>query len=247
MRRAIVVGASSGIGKQISRKLASEGYQVFLLARNAEALEQLTAELRQQYGPLAASWRSHDVRDTEAVPGLFRQALDEFGTLDLLVYNSGVQLDTAPDEFDTAKDLTTLQTNLGGAMAWLNEGAKYFQSKRSGTLCAISSVAGDRGRRGYPAYHASKAGLATFMESLWIRLSDQGIKVVTIKPGPIRTPLTEGRADIKGGLFPLEPAVDLMYNAIQSGVREAYVPGKWRWIMLIIQHIPAFLFKKLPI
>jgi NAD(P)-dependent dehydrogenase (short-subunit alcohol dehydrogenase family) len=246
MQRAIVVGASSGVGAELSRRLTARGLQVVLIAPPHEPADDLAQELTDLHGPLAARSVQHDVREAQAVDELFQELVKDLGSLDLLVYVAGIQPEVALDEFNNEKDLAVIDIDLRGGVAWLNAAAAYFQERRAGTLAAISSVAGDCGRKPYPAYHAAKGGLSIFMESLWLRLSGMGIGVVTIKPGPLATRLTEGRTDIPTP-YPLDKAVDLILAAIDKKKRVAYVPGKWYLIMKILVHVPAVLFRRLPI
>ena len=189
-QRAVVVGASSGIGAAMARKLAKEGYQLALLARRKELLDGICAEINQ------ACRRSRVPPHTrmtspiiEAVPSLFRQILQEMQTIDVFVYNSGVMYTIGVDEYNFEKDLPTLEVNLLGGIAWLAQAATLFDRMGRGHLVGISSVAGDRGRVANPPYHAAKAGMSTYLESLRNRLSKKGVHVLTVKPGYVKTDL----------------------------------------------------------
>ena len=246
MKRTIIVGASSGIGAELARQLAAKQHQLILLARSRDKIEALAAELREKYGPLAAEAVVHDVTHTDTTPALFVSLVEKLGTLDWLVYNSGVLYEPGPEDYGVHQDLEVIDVNLRGAIPWLDSAASYFSKKGSGTIVGVGSVAGDRGRRKMPAYHAAKAGFATFLESLWNRLSLKGVRVVTIKPGPIDTPMTDGRM-AKAKLYPVDKAVKEMICGIERGCRVVYVPGKWRLIMFIVKLIPPFIFRHLPI
>src|SRR5262245_38914054 len=150
--RAIVVGASSGIGEAIARALASSGTRTALVARRRAERERVAPSLEQP-----GLVYPHDVADAADVPALFQQICRDLGGLDLIVYATGIMPKIAPDEYTYAKDRDIVSTNVLGAMAWLNEAADRFARAGSGTIVGISSVSGDRGRRGNPAYHASKA------------------------------------------------------------------------------------------
>jgi NAD(P)-dependent dehydrogenase (short-subunit alcohol dehydrogenase family) len=152
----------------------------------------------------------------------------------------------ADNEYSFDKDRLMFEVNTLGAIAWLNEAAQRFERAGAGTIVGISSVAGDRGRRGQPAYCASKAALSTYLESLRNRVGRHGVRVVTIKPGPVDTPMTKG-LDKLPMLIPAEKAAAGILAAARAGVHTAYVPGAWRPIMFVIRSIPSFLFKKLNI
>ena len=244
-KRAIVVGASSGIGEAIARQLVKSGCHVALVARREQALHEIADSLNDTASlPLAHAY-THDVHDSGAVAGLFGQIVADLGGLDLIVYASGIMPRVAADEYDTDKDCNTIAVNFTGAVAWLNEAARRFEKLGSGTIVGISSVAGDRGRRGNPVYGATKAGLNAYLESLRNRLERRGAFVVTIKPGPVETPMTQGLK--MPGMIPADQAAGEILAAAGKPVRVAYVPGKWRLIMAVIRAIPSGLFKWLNI
>ena len=241
-RRAIVVGASSGMGAALVRLLAREGYDVHALARRQPELDELAAACADAPGRVTC--HAHDVTDTPSVKPLFEACVRDLGGLDLFVFAAGVMPSVGPDEYDTEKDFLQLSVNLAGCMAWCNEAALYLQSHRSGHILGISSIAGDRGRKGNPAYHTSKAGMSTYLESLRNRLDAHDVRVTTIKPGFIETPMTAGM----DGLFWLitaDQAAEAMLEAVRAKASTRYVPWRWQLVALVIRHIPSFLFKKL--
>lgn len=243
-KRAIVVGASSGIGAALVRELAKQNYIVAAVARRADMLEELceTVSLSSDRGVYAKAY-VHDVTDFAAVPDLFQQIVADLGGVDMVVYNAGVMPKVGLDEFDFAKDKLQIEVNLLGGMAWLNQAAMRFQAAKQGNIVAISSVSGDRGRRMNPAYHTSKGALAIFMESLRNRLSQHGVTVTTIKPGFVQT---EMLADVENPMWAISPAkaAEIIVTAAEKGVQTKYVPGRWGLVMLIIRHIPSFVFRR---
>ena len=244
-KTALIVGASSGIGESLAQQLAKKGCKVALVARREPELHRL-ADILNTNSTSNALIYVHDVRNQEIVPALFNQITHELGGMDLLIYAAGVMPAVSEVEFSTEKDSAIIETNLIGAMAWLNEAARRCQNFKGGTIVGISSVAGDRGRRGSPAYGASKAGLNVYLESLYNRLSRYGVKVVNIKPGPVSTPMTAGMAKLPMVITADEAATSILAAAAR-GAKVAYVPGKWRLIMWIIRCVPSFLFKRLGI
>src|SRR5579862_662779 len=228
-KRAIVVGASSGIGEALARQLAAGGCQVALVARRHEELARIAGEINAGGADLARCY-AHDVLETDCAPALFQQITHDLGGLDLVIYAAGVMPRLADDEYSFAKDRAMIEVNVLGAIAWLNEAAQRFARAGAGTIIGIGSVAGDRGRRGQPVYCASKAALDTYLESLRNRLGRFGVRVVTIKPGPVDTPMTEGLGKLPM-LISAEEAARQIVAAAQRGKRVAYVPGKWRPVM----------------
>jgi NAD(P)-dependent dehydrogenase (short-subunit alcohol dehydrogenase family) len=189
---------------------------------------------------------AHDVRAVDEVPGLFQEIARELGGLDLVIFAAGVMREVAADEFDTTKDREMLDINLFGAVAWLNQAADRFARLGRGTIVGIGSVAGDRGRAPNPVYCTSKAGLHAYLEALRNRLARLGVRVVTIKPGSVDTAMTRGT----DGLFWLisaDEAADTILRKAEKGSVSAYVPARWRWLMLFVRSIPSFVFTRLGI
>ncbi len=176
----------------------------------------------------------------------FRGLVDQLGGLDAIYYVAGVMPEVGPDEFNSEKDKLTIDVNTTGLMQWLNPAAEIFLEAGKGSLIAVSSVAGDRGRRGSPAYGASKAAMNAYMESLRNRLTVHGVHVMTVKPGPVETPMTEG---VEGLPFMVKPdfVAKKIVKAAKGKRNTIYVPGRWRPIMWIIRSIPGFMFRKMNI
>jgi NAD(P)-dependent dehydrogenase (short-subunit alcohol dehydrogenase family) len=245
-QHALVVGASSGMGEALARRLASEGTRVAMVARRATDLQRIMDDINSAAGEKRAVAIAHDVRAVDEVPDLFQEIARELGGLDLVIFAAGVMPEVAPDEFDTAKDREMLDVNLLGAVAWLNQAADRFARLGRGTIVGIGSVAGDRGRAPNPVYCTSKAGLHAYLEALRNRLARLGVRVVTIKPGFVDTAMTRG----KDGLFWLisaDEAAETILRQAEKGAVSAYVPARWRWLMLVVRSIPSFIFTRLGI
>jgi NAD(P)-dependent dehydrogenase (short-subunit alcohol dehydrogenase family) len=191
-RRAIVVGASSGIGAALVERLAREGYRVAALARRGGALDELATRLAPTCARTggAVLTAAHDVYHVAETDALFELLVRELGGLDLLIYAAGIMPEVAADQYDTGLDLDILAVNTGGCIAWCNPTAELFLSQRSGTIVGIASIAGDRGRRGNPAYGTSKAAMSHYLEALRNRLGEYGVHVCTIRPGYVDTVMT---------------------------------------------------------
>lgn len=241
--KAIVVGASSGIGEAIARELAAEGTAVALVARREQELHRLANALRET-NPDVFSY-AHDVVRFDDTPALFDRIVNDLGGLDLLVYAAGVMPEVEEGEYSFEKDRQMIEVNVLGAMAWCNPAAARFEAAQTGTILGLSSIAGERGRRGNPAYCTSKAAMTTYLESLRNRLSRYGVNVVTVKPGFVDTRMTQG----KKGLFWLvsarEAASTSLALAKTPGSPSAFVPWRWTLVAFIIRLIPSFVFKKL--
>lgn len=237
-RRAIVVGASSGIGAALAEAMAQRGYLVAAVARRADELAALAARQAHIY-PYA-----QDVTAFAATEALFQRIVRDLDGLDVIVYAAGVQPSVGAQEYTFDKDQAMVEVNLLGAMAWLNLAALRFSRARAGQIVGISSIAGDRGRAAFPGYHASKAGLSTYLESLRNRLTRQGVTVTTIKPGFVETRLL-ANASRTFWVISAETAAQHILRAIEQRRQTVYVPGRWRWVSLIIQHLPSAILRRL--
>jgi NAD(P)-dependent dehydrogenase (short-subunit alcohol dehydrogenase family) len=234
-KTAIVVGASSGIGEAVARRLASDGCRVALVARRENELKAVVESIENVTADGRAIFRVHDVADGEAATGVWDSVERELGPVDLLVFAAGIMPAVGETEFTFALDRAILETNLIGAVAWLDVAALRMATARRGTIVGISSVAGDRGRRGNPVYAASKAAMNSVLESLRNRLGPLGITVCTIRPGYVDTPMTKGLGLPARMTISADTAARLVLAAARKkrGV-DVYVPMKWAPIRLSI-------------
>ncbi len=245
-RRALVVGASSGMGAALVRRLIAEGYQVAAIARRQAELEALHLELqsvaRGSGGKVIV--RALDASDAAAAPGAFEEIVGALGGLDLFVFAAGVMPKIERTEYNTEKDLLVLDVNCTGLVAWGNLAAHLFTTQRRGTLVGISSIAGDRGRKGFPAYCASKAFTNTYLEALRNRLSEVGAHVLTIKPGYVDTAMTRGM-DKLFWLISADEAARQILSAARKRTNTRYVPARWMFVGTMLKLIPSFVFRRL--
>lgn len=237
--RAIVVGASSGIGEALARTLAADGAEVALLGRRAAELERVAAGLSGR-GRVYV----HDVVNTDEVPGLFERIVADLEGVDCVVYASGVMPEVTEGEYSFAKDRQMVEVNLLGAMAWLNVAAARFEAARSGTIIGISSIAGERGRRVNPAYGTTKAAFSTYLEALRNRTARYGVNVVTIKPGYVDTAMIQGKKVF--WVVSPERAADLSLRAARRGSgASVFVPARWGVLAFIMRLLPSFIFRRM--
>lgn len=231
-KHAIVVGASSGIGLELVKQLSASGCKVAGVARHAERLAGMANVL-----PFA-----HDVTKYDEIPALFQRITQELGGFDLIIYSAGVMPAVGPQEYCFDKDLQMVEVNLLGCIGWMNQAAIRFANTKTGSMVAIGSVAGDRGRSGQPVYNTSKAAVATYMEAIRNRIACYGVKVVTIKPGPTRTPMTES-LHLRGAMDPAKVAAIILKKSHKTG--EYYVKFSHRAIFYVIKRIPSPIFRRL--
>lgn len=240
LTKAIVIGASSGIGEAFAYQLAEGGADVAIVARRQEELERVAARAPGRMRPYV-----HDVTRFDQVPELFERIVGELGGLDTLVYAAGVMPSIEEGEYSFEKDRSMITVNLLGAMAWMNLAAAHFEAAQSGTILGISSIAGERGRRGNPGYCTSKAALTTYLESLRNRCSRYGVNVVTIKPGFVDTAMTRGKPGLFWLVSPDQVARTSLKVARRGTSASAFVPARWALVAFIVRLLPSFVFRRL--
>jgi short-subunit dehydrogenase len=244
--RGIIVGASDGIGSALARKLVEEGYTLALIARRGDKLDALCAEINTAAGEVRALPYPHNVSNYDEIPALLSKIVADLRGMDLLVFMAGVNYPPGGiDKYNFENDRKMIEVNLIGAMAWLSPVATMFQSAKAGQIVGISSVAGDRGRVGNPGYNTSKAALTTYLEALRNRLTRHGVNVLTVKPGFVKTEMVKAAQGGTPFLIEPEQAANEIYKAMKKRKQLIYTPSLWRWIMLAIQHIPSFIFRRL--
>ncbi|MEJ2421756.1 MAG: SDR family NAD(P)-dependent oxidoreductase [Acidobacteriota bacterium] len=237
MPNAIILGASSGIGRELARIMSSDGWTLGLASRNVEAMEELKDEL----GP-----QTHIQRLDITVPGQVVDRLNALhhalGDVDCVVVSSGIgrynpRLEWPPEE-------QTIATNVAGFAAAATWAGRFFQERKRGQLVGISSVAGLRGSPFSPSYCASKAFMSNYLEGLRLNLGRFRVSVCDIRPGYVDTPMTKDQK----GMFWVVDAVTAakgIYRAMKKRKAVAYVPSRWKAVALPMKLAPGFLYKKL--
>jgi len=240
----LILGATSAIASALAREFASHKFDLVLGGRDREELSALASDLSLRYG-VRAGVLPFDALEAKTHAASLRSFLSEAdGALEGAVVCMGYLGDQAKGQSDWEEARLTLETNFTGCVSALNVLANHFELKRAGFICAISSVAGDRGRQSNYLYGAAKAGLSTYLQGLRNRLFPAHVKVITVKPGFVDTHMTYGRP----GLFLLaspESVAKGIFRAIVKGKDVVYLPWFWRPIMLIVQSIPEAIFKRL--
>lgn len=241
-RKILILGATSSIAEHTARVWAKRGDSFYLVGRNAEKLGVVAADLKTRGASLVET-RVADLDDLDAHPQLLADAVNALGGLDVAYLAHGVLGDQEEAERDALAAEAILHTNFVSPVSLLTWLANFCVKQKSGTLAVISSVAGDRGRKSNYVYGSSKAGMSAFLQGLRNRVDREGVTVVTIKPGPTKTPMTAGME--KQGSF-AEPAAvgKAIAKAVDAKKDVVYVPGQWRVIMGVVKMIPESAFKK---
>jgi short-subunit dehydrogenase len=240
----LILGATSAIASALAREFAAHKFDLVLGGRDREELSALASDLSLRYG-IRAGVLSLDALDTQTHASTLRSFLSGAGNaLEGVVVCMGYMGDQAKGQCDWEEARRILETNFTGCVSALNILASHFEPRRAGFICAISSVAGDRGRQSNYLYGAAKAGLSTFLQGLRNRLFHANVKVITVKPGFVDTHMTYGRPGLFLVASPETVAKDI-FRAIAKGKDVVYLPWFWRLIMLIVQSIPEAIFKRL--
>jgi short-subunit dehydrogenase len=242
-KRILVLGATSGIAQACIRLWAHRGNHLFLVARNADRLAAVAAEARTR-GASYVGTAVADLDQTQHHADLLAHAINSLAGLDIAFLALGVLGDQSKAERsfpDAAQIIHTNYTAPASLLTWL---ANYCAQRHAGTLAVLSSVAGERGRKSNYVYGSSKAGLTAFVDGLRNRIDREGIHVITIKPGPVKTTMTEGMKGHERFADVNQVAASIV-KSIDRGQDIVYVPGKWRLIMAVIRAIPERLFKKM--
>ncbi len=238
MKRAIIIGASSGIGRELAKVLSQDGYSVGITGRRVELLTSLQQELS------APSFiRRMDVSQTSEAVQLLEELIREMGGVDLIIISAGVGFINI--ELEWEKERATIDTNVAGFAAMANVAVKQFIQQSSGHLVGISSIAALRGSGATPAYNASKAFMSNYMEGLRQKVSKLKVPIIVtdVQPGLINTAMAQGE-----GLFwvaPPEKAARQIFDAIKSRRKHAYVTKRWRAIAWLLKVIPDFVYNKM--
>ena len=238
MKTAIVFGATSGIGKELTKLLVKDGYKVAITGRRLEKLEELKNEF-----PNQVVVKQNDIQQVDEVEKVFNEIVSEFKTIDLIVQSSGVGFVNPKLNWD--KQSQTILTNVYGVTKLYALSYKLFKKQQFGHLVGISSIASIRGNRSAPDYFSSKAYQKAYLESLYLKtksIKTNKVFITDIRPGFVDTPMALG-----DGIFwmvPLEKGTRQIYTAIKKKKRVAYISKRWRLIAWVLKIAPAWLLKK---
>ena len=243
MQRILITGAASAIAQATARLYAKDGASFFLTDLNAQRLGAVAKDLTVR-GAKAVHIKALDLNDFQQHEALVAKAKQQLGEIDIALIAHG----TLPKQKECEASWTAtgreLSTNFLSAASLLTHLANDFAAKKAGTIAVISSVAGERGRQSNYVYGSAKGALTIFTDGLRNRLSKQGVRVLTIKPGFVDTPMT---AEFKKGLLWAQPESIArgIYKAIERRQEKIYLPWFWRYIMIVIRNIPERIFKNL--
>lgn len=237
-KKAIIIGATSGIGKRLAEILVQNHYKVGVTGRRAELLNELKFQR-----PDSFYTSTFDITHTEVIPGHLDKLVQELGGLDLLIICSGSG--DLNEKLDFSIEKHTVETNITGFTCIANWAFNYFEQQKSGHLVAITSVGGLRGSKAAPAYNATKAYQMNYLEGL--RQKANSLKselfVTDVRPGFVDTNMAKGE-----GLFwvaSVDKACQQIFKAIQNKKEIVYVTKRWSLIAAVLKRIPRFIYNKM--
>lgn len=240
MKKAIIVGATSGIGREVSKRLLQEGWKIGIAGRRKALLEELQAS-----SPERVEIQVLDVTHPEAAADLHR-LIEKLGGMDLFLLSSGIGAQNP--ELNSELEISTVRTNAEGFVRMVTAAYAYFRTQQTGHLAVISSIAGTKGLGVAPAYSATKRFQNTYMEALaqLSHLEKSGICFTDIRPGFVATDLLKGSKK-----YPLRMSADRVAShivrALQHKRRVAVIDWKYRILVFFWRLIPRKLWERLPI
>lgn len=250
MLRVAFLGATRGMGRALARLMARRGDRLFLLGRDLEGLERSARDLEIEAGegaageaPAGVGTARCDLEEPETFAAALAAAEEALGGLDAVVVTAGLLAPQERLEEDPELARRLLAVDFGHTVLFCEEARRRLLAAGGGTLCAFSSVAGERGRKPVVLYGAAKAGLTRYLEGLDHRFRRRGLTVVCVKPGFVKTGMTAGLPEPPFAGEP-EAVARRVLKALDRGRPVVYAPAPWRWLMLAIRHLPRAVMRR---
>jgi len=241
-RSVLILGATSAIARATAAAFAAYGADLYLASRDPDELERIAADLRLRHN-VEVRHGMFDAEATETHEAFFRKVIEEMPELGGVMLAFGYLGDPQAAR-DFSVGAKVIASNFTGAASILSHCADHFEAKKSGFIIGVTSVAGDRGRQSNYVYGAAKGALSLYLQGLRNRLFASGVRVITIKPGFVDTAMTFG---LPGLFLVASPQAigERIVRTLDKSADEVYLPWFWRYIMLIIRHIPEPIFKRM--
>jgi short-subunit dehydrogenase len=239
-----ITGASSGIGQALALRYYRDGARLALVARRTNEVERWAAE--QQLDPARFKVYAADVSDSAAIVGVGAECITSQGLPDVVIASAGVSIGMDTEVFSDLDVMRrTFAINNVGLAATFHPFVAAMRARGSGTLVGVASVASVRGLPGHGAYCASKSGVVAYCESLRIECRNAGVKVVTIVPGYIDTPLTRGNRYSMPFLMPVERFADVAVRSIRAQVSYRVIPWQMGLLARLLRWLPNGIYDRL--
>ena len=237
MKKAIIIGATSGIGKSLAELLLREGYEVGVTGRREELFQSIKTQETSRI-----VFKKMDVQDLSTLEAIFNELVSQMGGLNLLIISAGIGEENKNLNFDV--EHSVIKTNIQGFTCIADWAVRYFKEQGFGHLVNISSIAGIRGNGIAPSYNATKAYQINYLEGLRINVKEYGssITITDVRPGFVDTAMAKGE-----GLFwvaPVQKATEQIFEAIKQKRKVVYITKRWRLIALLLRVIPFSIIKR---
>lgn len=244
-RKVVLLGGTRGIGRAVGRSFVENGHAVCLLGRDLETLSASARdmEIRAGAGAPEVPYLECDLARPETFVPAFDEAERRLGGLDTVVVTAALFATQDALERDRTLTRELLTVNFANTVVFCEEARERLLSRGGGTLCVLSSVAGDRARSPVVLYGAAKAGLSAYLEGLDHRFRARGLRTVCVKPGFVRTGMTAGLAPPPFAGEPGGVARDVL-RAVERGTPVIYTPAVWRCVMHVIRNLPRFVMRR---
>jgi decaprenylphospho-beta-D-erythro-pentofuranosid-2-ulose 2-reductase len=243
--KAVVFGATRGIGRAVARALAERGAELYILGIDRDDLTRSAADLEQRGGGARkVLFGECDLERPETFQAALLEADSALGGFDTVVITAA--LFGTQDRLENDLELTRrlLTANFANTVVFCEYARQRLLTHGGGTLCVVSSVAGERGRKPVVLYGASKAGLSAYLEGLDHKFQPQGLRVITVKPGFVKTGMTDGLPTPPFAGEPEQVARDIV-RGIDRGSPVVYTPTIWALVMMVIRWLPRFVMRKI--
>lgn len=239
----VLVGATRGTGRALARLLAGRGYKLVLIGRSGPDLQRSANDLETHGAPTPVGIVEADLNDRASHSATIQRAATLLGKIDSIIVTAAAFASQEQLEGDATLLAHVLDTDFTDTVLFCETARKHLLATGGGTLCVFSSVAGDRARKPVILYGAAKAGLSYYLEATDHKYRGQGLKVVCVKPGFIRTSMTAG---LKPPPFAADPedVARVALRGIDKSLPVVYAPPIWRWIMLVIRNLPRFVMRR---
>jgi short-subunit dehydrogenase len=242
----IIIGATSAIAQHCVRQWVLTPSNALLVGRDAGKLEQVAQDLRVRSPESEIDTAVVDFLDADAIETLITRYADS-GSIDIALIAHGSLPEQGLCQDDLASCRHALELNAISPALFMEAIARCMERADSGRLAVIGSVAGDRGRKSNYIYGAAKGLLDRYTQGLQHRFARSGVSVSLVKPGPTDTPMTAKLVDSGPNLARVEDVAASIVKGVNRRKPVIYAPGKWHFIMLVIRHLPRFIFNRLDI
>lgn len=241
--KAVLLGATKGMGRALARLLAERGERLFVLGLDEEDLARTAADLRVR-GSVEVGTALCDLLQPEGFGAALDRADGALGGFDTVIVTAGLFASQEELEANPRLAAKMLTANFTNTVLFCEEARKRLLNRGGGTLCVFSSVAGERARKPVILYGAAKAGLSYYLTGLDHKFRAQGLRAIVVKPGFAKTGMTAGLPPPPFAGEPDEIARTVL-RAIDRGIPEVYAPPVWRWIMMVIRRLPRWVMRRI--